>query len=179
MLLHVVKSEHIVPTLSNTPTSPAPDTGNYIGAKGEFRHGRVALSSLMATIALGSSLLARVLTAFTKVGIEGVVMNGREIAEAISEGINVLASLLEAEKSGARVPEGSLEALDAMARAYADVRAGVVVTNDVPTIDDVEMVWRVRTIVSEWSTTGQRSADLVPCVKAILDRMGVHVDGAD
>lgn len=102
-----------------------------------------------------------------------------EIAETISDGINCLTRLSQAAKTSDQPPEGSLEFLDAMARAYADVRAGVVVTNDVPTIDDVEMVWRVRTIVSEWSTTGQRSADLVPCVEAILDRMGIHVDGAD
>lgn len=70
-LLHVVKSGRIVRTSSSIPTSPAPDMENYIGAKAEFRLGRVASSFRMGTIVPGSSLLDQVPIASTQVVVEG------------------------------------------------------------------------------------------------------------
>lgn len=99
-----------------------------------------------------------------------------EIAEAISDGINCLATLIQVAKSGERPADSCLQELDAMARAYADVRAGVVVTNHVPSVDEIENVRRVHTLVTAWLITGEQPTELLHSVEAILDRMGIDLD---
>lgn len=103
----------------------------------------------------------------------------RELAEAISEGINSLVSVLEAAKTADQPPDGCLDALDAMAQAYEAVRNGRVVTDYVPSENDIARVRRIRELLADWLSTGRSSPDLVPLIGAIFDGMGIEVGAFD
>lgn len=107
----------------------------------------------------------------------------REIAQDISEGLNCLVSVLQAEKSAGQPPEGCLEALDDMDHAFQDVRDGVrngVVETDFVADDAlIKDVRKVRELVLDWSTTGLVSSALVPLVEEILNRIGINLDALD
>lgn len=107
----------------------------------------------------------------------------REIVQAISEGINCLVSVLQAEKSAGQPADGCLEALENMDLAFQGVRDGVrngvVETDFVPDDALIDNVRKVRELVSDWSTTGLASSALVPLVEEIFNRMGIDLDVLD
>lgn len=107
----------------------------------------------------------------------------REMVQAISEGINCLVSVLQAEKSAGQPPDGCLEALDDMDRAFQGVREGVrngVVETDFVADDAfINNVRKVRELVLDWSTTGLVSSALVPLIEEILNRIGINLDALD
>ena len=108
----------------------------------------------------------------------------REMAQDISEGLNCLVSVLQAEKKSAgQPPDGYLEALDNMDRAFQGIRDGIrngVVETDFEADDAlIDNVRKVRELVSDWSTTGLVSSALVPLVEEILSRMGINLDALD
>ncbi|MBK9265403.1 MAG: hypothetical protein IPM54_37160 [Polyangiaceae bacterium] len=108
---------------------------------------------------------------------------GREIVQAISEGLNCMANLRKLAKANEAPPPECVTELDAMEYAFQGVRQGIrdgaVETDFVA--DDALMtgVRAVRGLVLDWLSTGRAPPDLVPQIEEILARMGITVEYLD
>lgn len=87
----------------------------------------------------------------------------RECAEAVSNGLNVLYELAH----GSREQDGDgtakaewLDLLEGLAVALERTRTGVLVTDFLPSPDQVVAVRLIAALVADWLKSGQRPADV-------------------
>jgi hypothetical protein len=110
----------------------------------------------------------------------------RELANAISDGINCIAELASklrevecenSEKPNLASPEWSKD-LEAMERAFEAVMRNEVITSLSITNEDVVRLRRVRVLVSEWLSHGHASKELRGLADATLSSFGLLTDSA-
>jgi hypothetical protein len=104
------------------------------------------------------------------------VTRDREIAEALSDGINCIHSVVTALQSNASAtpdPEW-LTTLDAMEVALDGIMAKEVMTSMVVGEDERDRVRRLRALVADWTTTGQPPPDLRALAESVLRFFGVR-----
>jgi hypothetical protein len=104
------------------------------------------------------------------------VTRDREIAEAISNGVNCIHAIATALRSGAqRIPEPEwLTALQNMERALDGVMAKEVLTSMIISEEDRDRVRRVTALVADWMTTGRPPAELQTAAETVLRFFGLH-----
>lgn len=100
----------------------------------------------------------------------------RDIAEAISEGINCIHAIATALAAGApKAPDPAwVTTLQEMERALDDVMASAVTTSMVVSEEERDRVRRVRAWVADWTTTDQPPTELQPMAEAILRSLGLR-----
>lgn len=108
---------------------------------------------------------------------------GREIAQAISEGMNCMANLRKLAMANSQPPAGCIAELDDMERAFEGVRESVrdgVVETDL-VVDDalIADTRRIRDLTSTWLESGQMPQDLVPRIEAVLGQFGITAEFLD
>lgn len=105
----------------------------------------------------------------------------RDIANAISDGINSIAELASAlDRETCDGPKPATpewpSALEAMERALEAVIAGEVTTSLVIHSEDVERIRRIRAFVSEWLTSGHVAKELKALVANTLRSFPLPID---
>jgi hypothetical protein len=111
----------------------------------------------------------------------------REIANAISDGINCIAEIASAlsavERDSNDVPSSPdprwSKSLDAMERAFNAVLARQVITSLVVHGEDVGRIQGLSVLVSEWLIHGRASEELKPLAEATLSSFGLPLESAD
>jgi hypothetical protein len=107
----------------------------------------------------------------------------RDIANAISDGINCVAEILSAlgeaergsdDEPGSARPEWP-EALQAMERAFGAVVAGEVVTSLAAHGEDIGRIRRMRALVLDWLKHGRAGEELKALADATLSSFGLPV----
>lgn len=101
----------------------------------------------------------------------------REVGEAISEGINMVATMLAVLHSGdlaGQPPSPEWRPLvEAMARALDAVVAKEVTTSVVVTPGDIEHVRKLGLLLSTWTSLGHPPEELAPVAGSVLALFGL------
>ncbi len=103
----------------------------------------------------------------------------RELANAISEGINCLANLRKLAKANESPPPESEAELDDMERAFEGVRAGGIETDFVADEALMANTRGLRALVSDWLKSGQVPKEVIPQIEGLLERFGLPISYLD
>jgi hypothetical protein len=99
----------------------------------------------------------------------------REIAEAISDGLNCIHAIVAALGAGTPAPDPEwLVALQEMERALDGVMAKEVVTSMFVSEEERDRVRRIRASIADWTTKGQPPSDLQTVAEAVLRSFGLR-----
>jgi hypothetical protein len=101
----------------------------------------------------------------------------REIAQAISGGINAIAAIVVVLRAAASAPKDPdptwVTLLDEMARAFDATMANEVWTSMVVREEDRDRVRRLRVLVSDWVTTHEAPDELRAMAESVLKSLGI------
>jgi len=100
----------------------------------------------------------------------------REIAEAISEGINCTHAIVAALRAGASSPAdpGWPGTLQALGRALDGVRANEVMSSMVVGEDDCARVRTLNALCADWVNSGRPPAELLSVAEEVLHFLGMR-----